>query len=185
MAIDKGVFTWTGFSGAPGYSVFYATPDMGISGDIKTFFTAIDDYIPSGVNIQCPTSGDRLDEATGQLLETWSGGVGGTVQGQVAGNYASPAGICVNWLTNGVVNGRRVRGRTFIVPTAANIFAADGTLADNHLAVFQAAADALVASAAGDLLVWHRPVGGAGGSAHAIVAARVSDKVSVLRSRRD
>lgn len=185
MTIDKGVWTWTGFSGAPGYSIFYATPNSGLSGVIKNFFGAIDDYIPSGVTISSPSSGDQIDEATGLLTGTWTGGIGGSTPGQASGVYAGPAGFVINWLTNGVVNGRRVRGRTFIVPCIASLFDNDGTLANNHRAVIQSAADNLVASAAGDLLVWHRPRGGVGGSAHAVAAAVVSDKVAVLRSRRD
>lgn len=184
MAIDKGVFEWQGFPGAPGYSVFYATPDMGVSGLIKTFFSSIASILPNNVLIACPTVGDRLDEATGLLTGTWSGGVGGSVPGTYSGVYPGPAGAAITWETAGIARGRRVRGRTFIVPIVGDAFQNDGSLGAGALATLQTAADTLVSGAAGDLLVWSRPRLGAGGSAHPIVSARVSDRVAVLRSRR-
>lgn len=185
MAIDKGVWTWTGFSGAPGYSIFYATPDVGLSGVINTFWGTVAEYLPTAVTIAGPTTGDRLDETTGTLTGTWTGGAGGTEPGRGAGAFAAPAGVSVTWLTAGVKNGRRVRGRTFIVPIIASAYANDGSLETTAHAELQAAADALVAAAAGDLKVWSRPVGGVGGSAYPVTGARVADRVSILRSRRD
>ena len=184
MTIDKGVWTWTGIPSGPGYSIFYATPDMGLSGDIKTFFESIKNYLPSSVTIESPSSGDRLDEATGMLTGVWSGGVGGSTVGLADPKHSAPAGASVTWLTAGIVNGKRVRGRTFLVPLSVNAYQADGTLDNTAYGVIQSAADALVASAAGDLLVWHRPVAGAGGSAHPVTGAKVSDRVSILTSRR-
>ena len=184
MAIDKGVWTWSGFPGAPGYSIFYATPGTGISGDIKTFFTSCRTEMPSSVTITSPTGGDSFDPVTGTLTGTWSGGVGGTTVGMSAAAYAGPAGACVTWLTSGIANGRRVRGRTFLVPLSSSAYQTDGSLAPGSLTALQAAADTLVSSSAGNLLVWHRPVGGGGGSAHPVVGAKVSDRVAVLRSRR-
>lgn len=185
MAIEKGVWTWTGFSGAPGYSVFYATPAMGLSGVIKTFFESVKALIPQDVNIASPSSGDTLNELSGQLLGTWSGGVGGSTQGTSANPWAAPVGASITWLTDGVVNGRRVRGRTFLVPLNTGAYDYQGSLQATAISTLQTAANALVTSAAGDLLIWHRPVNGGGGSVHAVTGARVADKAAILRSRRD
>lgn len=185
MAIDKGVWTWTGFAGAPGYSVFYATPALGLSGVVKTFFESIKQFLPTTVNIASPSSGDTINELSGTLLGSWSGGVGGSTQGTGVGDYAAPAGLSVQWLTDGVVNGRRVRGRTFIVPILASTFDGQGNIDTAALNTVQSAADALVTAAAGELHVWHRPVNGGGGSIHAITGARVADRAAILRSRRD
>lgn len=185
MAIDKGVWTWSGFTGAPGYSVFYATPAMGLSGVVKTFFESIKQYLPSNVQILSPSSGDTINELSGTLIGGWSGGVGGTTTGTGVGDYAAPVGASVQWLTEGVVNGRRVRGRTFIVPIISSSFDPTGSLDTAVQASIQSAADALVTAAAGDLFVWHRPVNGGGGSIHPITGARVADRAAVLRSRRD
>lgn len=184
MAIDKGIWTWSGFPGAPGYSILYATPGAGISGDVQAFFTAVRTELPSSVSITGPTGGDSIDPVTGTLTGTWSGGTGGTINGMSAAVYAGPAGAVVTWLTDGIANGRRVRGRTFLVPLSSSAYQTDGSLLAGSLTAIQSAANALVSSAAGNLLVWHRPVGGVGGSAHAVTGAKVSDRVAVLRSRR-
>ena len=184
MAIDKGVWVWNGLPGGSGYSIFYATPDMGVSGLIKTFWDSIVAALPSGVSVTGPTEGDRLDESTGTLTGVWTGGAGGTTVGTGAPHFAAPTGACVTWHTGGIVNGKRVRGRTFLVPLTGDAYQDDGSLRENIRATMQAAVDALVSAAAGDLLVWHRPVGGLGGSAHPVVSGRISDRAAILTSRR-
>lgn len=183
--IDKLVCRWDGFVGGPGYTIFYATPGAGVRAHILTFWDAIREWLPSIVTISVPNGGDTLDDATGTLTGSWSSGVASTHLGQGTGNFPAPAGAAVTWDTDGIANGRRVRGRTFLVPCSGQAFAADGTLYEPFLTDLRLAAGALVDSAAGALLVWHRPVAGAGGSSHAVVDARVSDKAAVLRSRRD
>lgn len=184
MAIDKGVWEWSGFKGAPGYSIFYATPDAGVSGLIKSFFDTVADMLPGAVTIQNPSDGDRIDETTGLLTGVWTGGIGGTTVATGSGSYAGPAGAAITWGTNGIVAGKRVRGRTFLVPLHSTAYMTDGTLLDAVRTNIQTAADTLVTAAAGDLLVWSRPRVGLAGSAHPVVSARVTDQVAVLRSRR-
>lgn len=165
-------------------SVFYATPDAGVSTDIKAFFEAIKGFIPNGINIQCPSEGERINEVNGQLQSVWTGGVGGQVICNGAQANAAGVGAVVTWKTGSVVNGNRVTGRTFLVPLFTTAYATDGTLVETTRSAIQTAVDNLVTAAAGDLLIWHRPVGGAGGSAHAVVSGRVSDTVATLRTRR-
>jgi len=184
MTIDKGVFTWSGIPTGPGYSVFYATPNMGVAADLKLFFETIKGFIPTGVQIDCPTEGDQLDETTGTLTGVWTGGPGGSVVCNGAAQRAGGVGAVITWQTAGIVNGRKVRGRTFLVPLFTDAYDVNGTLLETVRSTIQGAVDLLVADTAGDLLVWHRPVGGVGGSAHAVVSGRVSDTVAVLRSRR-
>jgi hypothetical protein len=183
--IDKLVVQWGGFNGAPGYSVFYATPGNLVRADIISFFSSVNDWIPSGVSLSIPSSGDTVDDATGVLTGTWTEGTDLVLNGSAGGIYAAPAGCCITWDTSGIANGRRVRGRTFLVPLGGNALATDGSLENIALQDIRSSAAALVGNAGGNLLVWHRPVAGAGGSSHPVVASRVADKVAVLRSRRD
>lgn len=184
MAVDKGVFVWSGFPGGPGYSIFYATANAGMAANLRAFFDNIKAYIPSSVTIDPPESGDVIDEATGTLQGTWVGGALSNVVGASNDVYAGGVGASITWETSGVVNGRRVRGRTFLVPLASNAYQLDGSLAPLAYTALQGAANSLLTAAAGDLLVWHRPIGGAGGSVHPITGFRLADRVSVLRSRR-
>ena len=184
MTIDKGVWRWQGFPGAPGYSIFYATPGAGVSGSISLFFDQIKSTLPSGVSVTDPTDGDQLNEATGLLTGTWTGGPGATRFGTGAPHFHGAGGAAVTWHTDGIANGRKVRGRTFLVPLTGDAYEADGTIRPTILTPLQTAVDTLVTNAGGDLLVWHRPVGGFGGSAHPVISGRVTDRAAVLRSRR-
>jgi hypothetical protein len=178
---------WTGFPGAPGHSVFYSPATGTIPvGPLADFFTAWGAFRPYLSNVAVPNSGDAIESTTGALDGSWASGDSANLAGATLSQiYAGPAGACVRWLTDGVVNGRRVRGRTFLVPLTAPSFQTDGTLLDSVRITIRDAAYNLVTAAAGGLHVWHRPVNGAGGSSHEITGVEVTDKVAVLRSRRD
>lgn len=152
---------------------------------LHTFFNAITTWLPTSVHISFPSVGDSYNDTTGALTGSWTASSNADVVGGSLDSYAAPAGAVVNWNTAGIVNGRRVRGRTFIVPVARNGYDTDGTLSAAFVSALDLAASDLVTNSAGGLLVWHRPVGGVGGSAHSVTGHRVRDKIAVLRSRRD
>jgi hypothetical protein len=106
---------------------------------------------------------------------------GGIVTGSGAANYAAGCGAYVNWLTSGIANGRRVKGRTFMAPLINSAYDG-GTILNANLTTLQTAATALVT--AGNTVVWHRPVNGAGGSSYQPASALVPDQVTSLRTRR-
>lgn len=176
---------WNGFAGAPGYSVFYRNTTTIATAEIRTFYDSVKALLPATVDINVPNSGDLVDEATGELAGTWNTAANAIVAGTSVAGYAAPVGAVVRWLTAGINNGRRVRGRTFLVPGAAGMQQSDGTLLGTAQATLQAAASALVTADGAALGVWHRPVNGAGGAFHLMTAADVPDRMAVLRSRRD
>jgi hypothetical protein len=90
----------------------------------------------------------------------------------------------VRWQTSGIVNGRRVKGRTFLVPLINTTYGS-GVIGAGTVSAIQSAADTFVASAGADMRIWHRPTAGAGGIAYPITAAVVPNLATVLRSRRD
>ena len=130
---------------------------------------------------------DTIEPATGTITDSnptdaW------TVTGDQGPGYLPPASqMAVTWLTADVVGGRRVRGRTFFGPLAVQDVDTDGTPNNTKLGHLDAAAAAWIDAGltAVDTVVWHRPVGGAGGSDHVITAFSRKDKFAVLRSRRD
>jgi hypothetical protein len=95
--------------------------------------------------------------------------------------------ICATWNTGAIVNGRRVRGRTFLGPLDNSCLQNDGTLSSSSITHANALGAAWTDAGLTTTLscVWHRPVGGTGGSNHEIISATVRDKFAVLRSRRD
>lgn len=177
--------TWNGLGGLPGLSTFYygvATPNVS---DCVAFFNAIKASFPTGLSWDIPSSGDEIDDATGQLTGGWTGSGGGTVAATGgASNYAAGVGTRVRWDTLVVTGGRRVRGSTFLTPLIVGSFDGSGTIATATLTTLQTAASTFAASGVAKG-IWHRPVNGAGGLYCAINTGTVPDKVTMLRSRRD
>jgi len=184
--IAKIPVSWTGGPGGPGVSVFYSDAATTIpTGALATFFGAIKTLIPSSYSWTIPASGDIHDSTTGALVGSWTQGSPSVVAATgSATSYAASAGAVVRWTTGGIVNGRRVRGRTFLVPVVAAIYT-NGAILNTQVAVIQAAASALVTSSGADLRIWHRPRLGSAGSAHPVTGAFVPSMAAVLRSRRD
>lgn len=175
---------WENFTGAPGYSVFYAvaSPTSTLRGQIGGLFGQVSQYLPNGLTVTIPDQGDILEETTGQITGTWNELSGAVVAtGSSGASYAGSAGAVINWKTAAVVNGHRVRGRTFLVPLASG-YETNGTLTTACRGALQTAANAVTF---GSLGIWHRPVNGSGGSWHQITSAVVPDMAAVLRSRRD
>lgn len=176
---------WTGFPGAPGYSNFYSSsvPTAATLTAIRQFFSGLTVGIPTDVSIQVEGQGDELDVSSYQIIGQWSATQPAVVVGGAGDPYAGPAGFVCTWRTSTVINGRRVLGKTFIVP-AAGIFQTDGSILNTYLATAQAAASDLVASADYDQVIWHKSGGDFGGSLAPVVSAHVPDMAAVLRSRR-
>ena len=193
MTITRLTAQWSGFRGAPGYSNFFFDDALSAEGGldaaglaIRNFFFAFRAQLPESCNIAVQGTADYIDEASGQITGTEDFSAPGTVSGNRGGGYSAATGAVVNWNTQDYVNGRRIRGRTFLVPLASAAFDAQGDIAALALTEIRDAANALVATTLdAPLCVWHRPVGGAGGSSHVVTSATVPDLGAVLRSRRD
>ena len=152
---------------------------------MNDLFVALGPYLPDSVTVQVEATGDVIDDATGALTGAWTDTPVLPVVGGSAAQYAAPSGFFINWNTTTILAGHRLRGRTFFVPSASDVYDSDGSIGATILAAIQAAADSFVAAATGDLVVWHRPVGGSGGGHGLVLSATAPDKVGVLRSRRD
>jgi hypothetical protein len=152
---------------------------------VKAAFSAAAAIIPGNVTLTFPNSGDTIEDTTGALTGVWSGSGGGTVAGSAPAAQAAGVGACTTWSTGGIVNGRKLRGRTFFVPLAAGGYDSDGTFLTSTYGVLTTLANAIMAS--GGLAVWHRPTipGGADGTSYGVLSNRVRDKVAFLSSRRD
>jgi len=194
MALFRVKVRWSGFSGAPGYNVFHfdaATEGAGPTAQdcvdaLRVFYTSIAARMPTPVKIDFESVVEVIEETTGALTGFEQITPGASIPGTVSGGFSSATGACVNWITDGVRNGRRLRGRTFIVPLGGSVYDVDGTLGGPTLTALQDAANVLHASPV-DLQVYGRPTapGAADGYAEGVTSARVADKTAILRSRRD
>ena len=177
---------WSGLSGLPGVSIFHAGETAaGMTALLRTYFGAIADQFPIGLSISFPSQGEVINDANGEVTGTWTDVPTTAVTGTGGINYAAGVGTYTRWLTGGVVEGRRVQGRTFLCPLASTGYDNSGTLATATVTDLQTAAQVLT-DGTPDLLIWSRgteldPTG----MSFPVVAAAQPDKVSWLRSRRD
>lgn len=185
MAIYRMQVALTGGSMGSGVATHYWDNAVTHQAHLKTFWTSVAAIMSGYVTIVVPNTGEVFDETTGALLSVWSSGTSSSITGGGTGAYAGGVGACIGWNTSGIHNSRKVRGRTFIVPLAANVYDTDGTLASGTITTINSAVSTLLTSMAGDLNIWARPstavpVGGA----YPVTAGVVKDHVSWLRSRR-
>lgn len=182
--IRKVVVTWNGLQGMPGYSVFHSAAADDATASLGTFFDTVKTMVSQPCTWTIPSSGDKLDVATGHLTGGWSGGTGSTKSASSAVAYAAGVGLVVRWDTGLIRGTRRFRGRTFIVPLGSGLYATDGTIDNTALATLQTAVNALVV--AGKIGVWGRPTtpGGSDGIFSTVTSGQVMDKVAYLKGRR-
>lgn len=191
---------WSGFTGAPGYTNFHfrdfsttgsptAADAISATDRVESFIGTIKSLLPNVVNLAVEGDCAVISAETGNLVTVYNGapaaaqvGTGGV------GAYAAPVGAVVTWRTSVVRNNRRIRGRSFIVPTAATAQSTDGSLASTAATTLSTAAAALIdQTGTPDLCVWARPTGpGLSDGTFGIVESfSVPDIMAVLRSRRD
>lgn len=194
---------WTGFSGAPGYSNFhfttdggfwdggFLTPDAEVAANgaaerVISAFSGTRSIFPSEVSIGIESEAEILDSDTGEIQGVVAIEDPPSTVGQATGGYSAVSGAVVNWRTNDYRFGRRIRGRTFLVPLAGSTYQSDGTLTSDALDGLRGFGNTIVnGSGSADFGVWSRPRAGAGGVFATAVGASVPDMAAVLRSRRD
>lgn len=190
---------WTGFVGAPGYTNMYVR-DFSGTGEVTqaeadsfttrldAFWDALAPLLPPVASVLVDPSVEVIEDSTGTLEGFMTVAADPTRIGGASANYAAPVGAVINWYTNVVRNGRRLKGKTFIVPLAASAYEANGTIAATPLATIRTAANTLV-TALGDgrLGVWGRPTtsGGSDGIWGFAEQSVVPDMAAILSSRRD
>lgn len=162
---------------------------------LNTFFSGIQGYLPDDVTINIPAAVMLVDELDGEQVGELTGTT--TVNARVGtstASFANGVGVSIQWNADQFVSGRRVRGRTFLVPLDAGIFDVDGTVDAAAVTAINNAATGLrtnLASVNGGLQVWSRPRAATEaapartGSLHPVVSNSVADKASWLRTRRD
>jgi hypothetical protein len=197
MNMNRMTMTWSGFSGAPGYTNMYfsaataptSTQLNETAAKVRAYFYAWRSFLPNAVTVNFPSEMEEFSTTNGELITSRAVTPGATVTG-IGGSavFSSAVGACVNWKTDTVVSGRKLRGRTFMVPLQSlPSFDTDGSLNPSSRLTMLSAAAALVADTTGlPFFIWHRPSpGGTDGAAGAVTATTINDKTAILRSRRD
>ena len=191
---------WDGIEGAPGYTTFYsllgdppsATADA-LAASFRAFFLILRLDIPTPVVITIDPTMEIIDSGTGVLNSISTAGTGPfSITFAAGGNYSSPSGGTVGWLTAGIHLGKRVKGRTYVVPLSNSSYETNGTLTGSQLTNLGEASRQRLAANPG-AAIWARPRFSktlprtlvAPGAAFAISGHVVRDKAAILTSRRD
>ena len=188
MQLNRVVVGW---SGTPivglAVNVLHYAGDVGApnAAAIRTAYQTLSSILSTGVTITVPDSGEVLEDTTGVLEDVWTSTAGAPFAGGAGGVVAAGVGACITWKTGGIIDGRRLRGRTFIVPLSSTAYEANGTLTAAALTALTNFGNSMMAS--GPLAVWHRPTSeaAADGNSYGVVSFSVREKVAFLSSRRD
>lgn len=154
--------------------------------NVEAFWTETAVALDSNVTFQVEGNPARYAASTGELQQIFSADGSGVITGGVSGQAVPRAAqALIRWHTADIVNGRSVRGRTFVPGIPASQLTDAGGLASDFVTQLRGEAEELLADTGGSLVVWHRPVNGAGGSEHLVTSASVWDQFAMLTSRRD
>lgn len=184
---------WNEGTANPGYTVLHGRPQTGAPDDLASedlaervhaLFDAIKAYIPNDYTISFPGEAVRLNTTTGVLEDVYTFTPPANVVGGYSQSWAAPAGFRYDWRTDAIVSGRRLRGRTFIVPVGGAAYADNGTLEPVPMGIFTNAGQDYI-----DVGVFTNVAPCIWSRTHGILAditsVVVPDEIAVLRSRRD
>lgn len=180
---------WEVQGGGPGNSVFHfqdivsPSDPTDIPGRVDTFMKALQTLLPDEVLISYDNEVRQLNTSSGVLEAVFPVTPPAAFSGTGSGVFGSAQGFQVVWDT-GVIgsNGRRIRGRTFLVPSPS--ISNSGQVLSTAATTAETAAAAFITGTTADntpLAVWSR----INGAAPAVTVGTVPDKQVILRTRRD
>lgn len=176
---------WSGPGRAGKTTVMYFDEDEAAIDQVEAledFWNAVATEISSAASCVVQPFGRMLNESTGTLTGTWAAGTGTVITGDVAaGPVADSTQGLVQWQTDQVIDGRLLRGRTFIPSIALDNIDAGNLTASARTAILNAA-EALIVDVA--LGIWHRPKTVNDGALVSVTTASVWQEFAVLRRRR-
>lgn len=199
MGLLRAKIAWTIPGAGTSHSVLHFTtstessPTQADADDVatklNTFITSLRNHIPGTVSLQRLSDVEEIHPNTGTLIGVWGTASSTANSGALPSTekWAAPVGGVISWTTAGIRNGRRVRGRTFLVPLGSSVFDVDGTIGTTPLNGINALAAALRGgSSSTQFAVWARPTapGASDGDAWPVLGHRVPDMAAVLTSRR-
>lgn len=178
---------WTGSGGMSGLTVMYfgllnsADEQRAALADLWTSCTSV---LNSATEWTIDTVGRSLDQQTGTLVTEWEDPTVHTGVGDPASQFAlaNQSSLLLRWGTGEVVNGRLLKGRTF-VPGLGSAVSVTGDVDQAKVAPVIAGAAAFIAANV-DFSVWHRPTNGVGGLKHAATSSSVWTEFAAQRGRR-
>jgi hypothetical protein len=178
---------WTSIQGGPYYSTFYFDGDTEGEGDAAVAAVADwwGDWVSTiNANVDATVRGETeiIDPATGQITGTTSAADVAVPMSGSGDMLPLTTQALIRWRTGVFVNGREIRGRTFIPGLEEPANAAGRPLGTLPATVQPRINDFLTASAGGGGLVVYSPTNG---QAAFVNSGSMWNQWAVLRSRRD
>lgn len=170
--------------GGAGVATFYTDAATDITVPLNAFWTSMMAKMPDDFVITVPPDGAQIEDTTGALIGSWSGGTGGTHTGSTTGSYTGGAGASIKWSTTTFIAGRRIAGRTFLVPLDGAVYDTTGKINPTQRSTMLNYASTFLSLCLGHLYVWHRPHGGVAGSSVPITGCSINLTVAGLKSRK-
>jgi hypothetical protein len=158
---------------------------------VRTFWDAFKTYLPNEVVLTVSPVVDVYSTSLGALVGSYTAATApAQVTGGDTGIYSMASGVKVQWNTGVILNGRRVRGSTFIVPAGGTAFTVSGLVGATPRSSINTAGANLIsamATATHPFGVWSRPktTTSDDGVFSAITAPETVEKGAILRGRRD
>ena len=178
--------SWTG-PGVVGPSVttFYGVGSPSTwRGAVLGWLQSLASNIPDDVQLTVPASGDEMNPTSGEIEGSWSAGTAAVVNGTNNNAFAIGVGLRFVWETADITRGRHVRGSTYIVPIAQQVFDTTGRLSPATQTTLLTAANTYLTDAQGTPVVWTRPKGFLPGAMRPITGVSLPENPTTLRSRR-
>ena len=189
---------WSVTGGGTGYSVFHVRESglepvnlsaQAFADDLRAGLVTLGGDLPNDVSINFEAEAREIDVATGTLTDVHAVTPPATVVGIQTGTYAAPSGAKVDLNTAAIVAGRRLKGRTFMVPLAGTSYADNGQVSTGARGRLVTAFGMFRDNPGNySLAVWSRPQAGPpsrAGTLADVISVSVPTKAAVLRSRRD
>lgn len=179
---------WSVPGGGSGFTVLHftiagtGTAAQQIAADTRQFFQDLNGQLPDDVTITFDSEVLDLSEA-GVLTAVWPVTPPSGVTGGSTAVYSRAQGARVDWATDEIVSGRRLTGRTYVVPIRSTSFDTTGLLTSSDASGILDQANAFIAATAANrpLRVWSRTHG----VSAVVQAASVPRQGAILRGRRD
>lgn len=181
---------WTGGRIGSGVSVFVIGAGTtqptwsAVNTAFRGWFVALSSFVPNDVSWTFPVESESFNPSDGVLEEVVSiPQAAGLTASDAGTTWSAPAGRIVRWNTGNVVAGRRLIGKTFIVPSSGAAFS-EGSIAGSVRTSDGTAHGALLTglqAAGGELRIWSRKHG----VAVPVTGGATLARPTTLRSRND
>lgn len=195
--------SWSGTSGGPGLTQLAiegitdphtwdaAAAQVAVDA-VRTFWNAIAGYLPNELILTTSPVVDVYNIMSGKLVGSHQAATApASVLGTDAGIFSMASGAKINLNTGVIRNGRRVRGAVFLVPAGATTMSTAGLTSSAARTAINSAVNTMrgtLVAANKQLVVWSRNTTGTepgDGVTSPVVGVETSEKVAVLRGRRD